>query len=39
MLRPLFLSFLYLCRVEINQLTIDEYIQLTIDNYESKYFP
>ncbi len=31
MLRPLFLSFLYLCRVEINQLTID--------NYESKYFP
>ena len=31
MLRRLFLSFLYLCRVEIKQLTID--------NYERKYFP
>ena len=40
MLRRLFLSFLYLCRVEIQkQLTIDEYKHLTIDNYESKYFP
>ena len=39
MLRRLFLSFLYLCRIEIKQLTIDEYKHLTIDNYESKYFP